>query len=401
MIDEDLGYYLCDGIKFTSKVNALIYSSTNKKPVEWIFHNDIFSSYRWDIEPEHDLDYYYDKRAKELREKYDYIVLSYSGGSDTHNILESFLRQGLHIDEIVTNHITSATKSATVLNKNIKQSWNFAAEHELNAVEKLDYIRKVSPKTKITVLDVSDLVLNSIIKFDDVNWVLNRNDHLSIGQLFRYNYFHFSNIKKQLDKNFNKVAIIVGLDKPKTAIHDNKFYTSFIDTTVNITTINEFNSDYDNVKVELFYWSKDCLDLLAKQAHVIKRHIEDNPKLYNYWKFKVKIKDKVYLVTDMNRILHEKLLRNIIYTTWNDEWFQVDKSIFWWNTEFDTWFRQSNDPKLYKQRILWKRGIDYLLSLVPEYVEYKENVPDKLKVFKHKYCLGEMNMKIDIGENNV
>ena len=80
--------------------------------MDWIFHDDAFSKYPWHIEPEASLDQLYDARARQLREKYDYVVLSYSGGSDTHNILESFIRQGLHIDEIVTNHMTTATQAS-------------------------------------------------------------------------------------------------------------------------------------------------------------------------------------------------------------------------------------------------------------------------------------------------
>ena len=113
------GYYICDGKRFDSKIRACIYSTEFKKPIQWMFHQDIFSTYPWWIEPQETLDELYDKRARELREKYDYIMLSYSGGADSHNMLQSFIRQGLHVDEIITNHVTDATKSVTVLNTNL------------------------------------------------------------------------------------------------------------------------------------------------------------------------------------------------------------------------------------------------------------------------------------------
>lgn len=388
MINDDLGYYLCNGQKFSSKINALIYSKTVNKSVEWIFHNTIFSNYNWKIEPDNTLDYYYDQRAKELREKYDYIILSYSGGSDTHNILESFLRQNLHIDEIVTNHITQITKKITVLDPAIKHSWNFAAEHELQAIPRLKYIREKCPTTKITILDVSDNVLKSLLNFDDADWVLNRNDHLSVGQLFRYNYYHFSNIKKQFDKNI-KVAIIVGLDKPKTIIIDNNFYIRFTDTVANITTINDFNSDYTNVNVEMFYWSKSTLDMMCKQAHVIKKFLEKNTKLMPFWQIQANLYNKTLDSYELNRIIHEKVLRDIIYTTWNKNWFQTNKSTFWWNTEFDNWFKL--DDTFNQQRLIWNRGIQYLEEHLSEYIKYKNNLPDGLKTFVHRYHIGKMN----------
>lgn len=380
MINKNLGYYICGGVEFSSKVDACLYGKTINKPVEWIFHNDEFLRYNWNIEPTETLDQLYDKRARELREKYDYIILSFSGGSDTNNILESFIRQGLHIDEVVTNHITSATKSTTVLNPNIKDSWNFAAEHDLQAVPRLKYIQEKCPRTKITVLDVSEVVLNSMNVFDDVDWVLHRNDHLSIGQLFRYNYFHFGEIKKQFDKNL-KIGLIVGLDKPKLVIKgDNNFYIYFPDSVVNITTINDFNQDYSNLTTELFYWGKETLPMLAKQAHTVKRWLETNPQFQQYWK------SSTFATV---RTHQEQLLRNLIYTTWDDNWFQVNKSTSWFNTEFDTWFK--TNPNMKKELTMWQRGIDYLTNQLPDYVTRDaQGRPDALKQFKHEYLIGRM-----------
>lgn len=149
MIDTDLSYYTCNGINFVSKINACIYSQTVNKPVEWIFHNDVYSNYPWHIEPEQTLDELYDARSRQIREEYDYVILSYSGGSDTNNILESFIRQGLHIDEIVTNHITKATEKFTILDPTNKLASNFAAEHQLQAVPRLQYIHSKLPKQRL------------------------------------------------------------------------------------------------------------------------------------------------------------------------------------------------------------------------------------------------------------
>jgi hypothetical protein len=380
MINPDLGYYTCNGIMFNSKVDAYLYSATIGKTVEWIFNQDVFSKYPWHIEPIQSLDELYDLRARQLREKYDYLILSYSGGSDTNNILESFIRQGLHIDEIVTNHITKATVKSTILDIRVKDSWNFAAEHGLQAIPRLKYISEKLPRTKITELDVSDNVLNSMKEFKDVDWVLHRNDHLSIGQLFRYNYFHFSSIKKQFDKNL-KIAIIVGLDKPKTKIkNDNKFYIYFNDATTNITTINDFNKDYTNVTTELFYWSKDSLNMLCKQAHVIKHWLEERPGRQQFWK---------NVTFSTVRKYHEKWLRSLIYTTWDNSWYQADKSTSWFNTEFDSWFR--NDQSLKKEQELWKRGIQFLETSVPNFLLYNKNGElDSLKQFVLEYPIGEI-----------
>jgi hypothetical protein len=379
MIDKDLSYYTCNGIEFSSKVNACIYSQTVNKPVEWMFHNDVYSAYPWQIEPEQTLDELYDARARQLREQYDYLILSYSGGSDTNNILESFIRQDLHIDEIVTNHITKATEKFTIIDPSNKLASNFAAEHQLQAIPRLQYIYDKLPKTKITVLDVSDVVLNSMSQFDDVEWVHERNDYLSIGQLFRYNYFHFAELKKQFDKD-KKVAIIVGVDKPRTVISPNdEFVLYFTDATANIASVNDFNTEYSNIKTELFYWSKDTAPLICKQAHVVKHWLEANPVRQRMWRNVTK---------EMVRLYHERFLRNILYTTWDDTWFQADKGTSYWNSEFDAWFH--NDPTLSRELTQWKRGLEYVAQSAGDYIEYKNGVADGLKGFKHSYFVGRM-----------
>ena len=47
-------------------------------------------------------------------------------------------------------------------------------------------------------------------------------------------------IKKEFDRG-KSVAIIVGLEKPKTFIIGKKFYMSFNDAVANITTINDLH----------------------------------------------------------------------------------------------------------------------------------------------------------------
>ena len=100
---KELGYYTCDNKIFTSKIHACIHATSVKKPLEWHFNDDTFDNFPWNVEPVESLDELYFRRARELREQYDYICLAFSGGGDSNNILEAFLRQGLFIDEVVTN----------------------------------------------------------------------------------------------------------------------------------------------------------------------------------------------------------------------------------------------------------------------------------------------------------
>jgi hypothetical protein len=371
------GYYVCDNKIFTSKVNALFHSKQTKKPIEWIFHDSVYQSYDWSVEPTETLDQLYDRHSRLLREKYDYLILSYSGGSDCHNIVESFIRQGLHIDEILVNNLNNISKSVTQLNPTVQHASNLNAEHELQAVPRLRDIHKRIPRTKITVLDVSDVVLNAIT--DDGSWVFDKADHLGIGQCFRFNYFYFAELKKKFDHG-SKIGIITGQDKPKTFIKDNHIHVFFIDTTANLAKISSFNVGYDNIFVELFYWGVDTAPIVCKQVHVIKHWLDANPRLQVYWR------DATF---ENMRRYHEPLLKSVIYTTWDESWFQVEKSTSWWNTEFDTWFQ--TNPEFENKYKLWKQGLNWLdQQLGNEFVVKKNNQPDTFVKFTKTYQVAPM-----------
>lgn len=375
-MNKDLGYYICNGIEFASKIEACLYAQTVNKPIEWIFHQDEYMCYPWWIEPTETLDELYDKRAREIREQYDYVVISYSGGADSHNIVRSFMRQGLHIDEIVTNHITDITKNTVILNASNKSSSNFSAEHQLQAIPRLQYLYDNLPKTKITVIDVSEMIIDSINSFKDESWILDRKDNLQVGGAFRYNYFYFNSFKKQFDKD-KKVAIVLGVDKPKTKLVDGKFLLYFSDSTANVIATNDAN-EYQNVKVELFYWAKTTAPLICKQAHIIRRWLIGNPELIPLWE-----KDDY----KTSRLIHERYLRSLLYTTWENDWYQADKGTSWWNCEFDDWFH--TNKQFSAQQSIWQNGIDYLTSHATDYVvENQLGKPDSLKQFLQFYYIG-------------
>jgi hypothetical protein len=186
-------------------------------------------------------------------------------------------------------------------------------------------------------------------------------------------------MKNKFDRGL-KVAIITGIDKPKTFVKDNHIYVYFADNGVNITTINDFNTEYNNISTELFYWSAETAPMICKQVHVIKRWLEANPKFQFYWK------NATY---ENIRRFHETLLRNVIYTTWDESWFQANKSIGWWHTEFDTWFR--NNHEFADKYLMWKQGIDWLGQTLGDFVVKRNNEPDGFVKFIKTYKVALMN----------
>jgi hypothetical protein len=386
MINKKLGYYIVNNVEFDSKINASIYAQTINADVKWIFNNDIFENYPWHIEPQNSLDELYDMRSRQLRDTYDYIMISYSGGSDSHNIVESFLRQNLHIDELVINTMEKGNKPFTQLDPSNKDPRNAAAEHYLQTLPRLKEIEKKSPKTKITVLDMTDYLFDSWISTNDASWILDKREGLNPLNITRFNYIHFNETRKQFDKS-KKLGLILGVEKPRTFIHTNgNFYIRFTDRACNIITIENHIKDYDNAVVEYFYWAPESVDILCKQAHTIKKWLELNSEKQQYWFHK-------NMTADLYRIMHERELRPLLYHSWNNSWWQADKATLDWYSEFDAWWIEGYKDT--KQHAIWREGIEYVKTHASRFVNRDRGFEDGLEVHAYNYAISQIEPRIN------
>ena len=386
MINKKLGYYSVDGLEFESKLKACFYAQQKNSEVKWHFNNEVFDRYDWHIEPPESLDELYDRRTRQLREEYDYIMISYSAGADSHNIVESFLRQGLHIDEIIVNTMDKASKSFTIVDPNNKDPKNAAAEHALQTMPRLKEIEKRSPRTTITVLDLTDHLFESWLVKGDASWIEDKREGLNPLNVTRFNYIHFSDVRKRFDKS-KKLALVLGVEKPRTFIHtNNKFFIRFTDRATNIITIENHIKDYDNAVVEYFYWAPESAPIIAKQGHIIKRYVELNPHLQQYWFHK-------NLTADIYRQMHERILRPLLYSTWNNNWYQADKATLDWYSEFDAWWIEGY--KGTKEHNIWLEGINYVKENAKNFVNYEHGFADGLKIYAHNYPIGKMQPEIN------
>jgi hypothetical protein len=381
VIDEKLGYYHAGGQKFSSKIAAALHSIKTNTKLHWNFNDEIFSKHDWSKEPLSTLDELYDARSRELREKYDYLILSYSGGSDSHNILMSFIRQGLHLDEIIINHMNKANDQFTDLNPTNKNSTNAAAEFHLQTLPRLKEVENLIPQTKITILDLTDYLFQSLEKIGDASWVLDKKEQVNIAGMTRFNYIFFDDIRKNFDKG-RKLGLITGLEKPRSFIENGEYHLLFTDRPANIITVKEHMHEYTNCSVEMFYWSPSpiAIQIMTKQAHTIKKYLEMFPQKQELWKI-----ERLHSGT-MIRIIHERILRTLLYTTWDNNWYQADKAIKDWHSEFDQWFFDHyTDTKTFH---IWKEGIDYLKNNLSSLIKYDDNTADGLVPFHKKYKVG-------------
>ena len=92
-----LGFYTVGDQRFYSKPQALLEATATGHFPHFNFNREVYSKIDTTIEPQTSLRELYRMRAKQLREKYDYIRLEFSGGSDSTTVLYSFINNGIQI----------------------------------------------------------------------------------------------------------------------------------------------------------------------------------------------------------------------------------------------------------------------------------------------------------------
>lgn len=344
------GYYTVGNSVHLSKLSAVLEGTARNIHPKWHFNDKIFASVPWTLEPEEDLRTLYFRRAKYLREKYDYVVLLFSGGIDCTNALESFLLQGIYPDEILTTWpVKAAEEYYGSYNdrrpENCMSEWLYTIKPALNLLE------THHTKIKITVLDSTpDVVADSYTEQD----------------FFLFDHFHslpgmnrWAPVLKYLrlvSDAHPSHAIITGLEKPFIRRQDDKFYLRFLD-------VNTYLRSHDNLNVEYFYWSGEATDILRKQAHVLLKFFRQQPELQHH--------------IDERNDYHLYLINTCVYPSYNPNTFQARKqpSLIYNEQQAWVWRLSQYQSGQYPDRWLsyWR---NFLLAIDPKYIRYKNHLFD-------------------------
>jgi hypothetical protein len=332
---DRLGYYLVGWKKFTHKSLALLESRRTGYELKWVFNDNVFSSIDWSSPIQESIFELYRRRAVHLREKYDYLVLYYSGGADSMNILDTFIEHDIFLDEIVMQIPEPVRPS---LNPHDTSGKNYYAEIEFSATPHLKkYAGKLHPNTKITYQDISKPLLELFNRDDwfDVNPI---GTHLTIAVIARQvAQGSDPSILELCDKNY-QVGQIVGVDKPLVWFDGEDYYFYFSDLSamhapsVSLTPSEVFTKFYHT---EFFYWTPDLPQIVIKQAQLIKQFYEANPTLKEFAK-----ESKKRHVGEYKSILHP-----IIYMPTVDIEFSCGKPSSKIVRGIDTWFWEIADKK--------------------------------------------------------
>lgn len=292
-------YYHVENSTYTGKIPALMHSSLIEKrnsqkakgskddnaDFVWRLHNFETELEKNNLltEPLDSLKTLYLQRVAQLRDEYDYLILNYSGGPDSHNILETFMTNNIFLDEIFIYSYFDENTIAKLQNSDPETFLMFPEfyEAERSALPLAKYfVENYSPHTKITHvndfyqshrywwLSQTEKSLNKNINGNAAIMLTHRHMPRSVNPNF---------IKEWKDiKQKKKTAHIWGIEKPKLSYDDHGIFFALSDSTIQSRIDLNHLLTYEDVpnNHELFYIHPKFIKMFIKQAHVINRSLD-------------------------------------------------------------------------------------------------------------------------------
>jgi hypothetical protein len=282
---NDYGYYVYNNTFFDTKQEIIQHATVNKDvspDIKFIFHDHIYEKIDWSHEPEFTLDELYRMRAQQLRDNFDHLILMYSGGSDSHQVLNTFMKNNIHLDEIRSSFQPSLAQKYPFNSDSLD---SFGLLNEYNSL--LPWFKKIKNELRNTKLVIYDYTEDlSKINFDSFlsEFYLKHATHTSLIYSQMRIFLQTEKLIKDLQKIRNKkIAVIYGSDKPFFMIKNNKMFGYFVDTGrgghVECLGYKDFNSAPYFPK--MFFWTPDLPLIPIKQLHILKRAMQKSEKLKN------------------------------------------------------------------------------------------------------------------------
>lgn len=264
----EIGYYTANSKIYSSKFDAVQAAKKTNTQIEWNFFNEVFSKTNWSSEPVLSLDELYRIRAQQIREQYDYVIVFCSGGADSNNVIRTFIKNNINVDEVMSLAPISGLNNWN-FDRTILDESNTVSETKFALFPLLDEIRNTAPNIKITINDF----FQDIIKYNDDEWTFK-----GCGNIVTVLSAHFTDVLKfphidKLVQQGKRVALVYGTDKPIIRISNSgDLYLVFSDAGMNYLNMPE---ERENPLIDrvLFYWTPDLPELLVKQAHVVAKAI--------------------------------------------------------------------------------------------------------------------------------
>lgn len=300
--------------------------------MEFRFAEHVFGKMSWMRKIDISISNLYKLRAQQLRDKYDYIILMFSGGSDSTQMLYSFIKNKIFVDEIlVINNeklANAITRDQYLSDKELQQ----LLEYDLAVKPVLELVKKVSPNTKITIVDTSDYAISQFTSISKQEVLVGKSKDVSTtsSKLFvsRPHIYQFYANKHVLDtaKLGRSTCLLRGFEKPILIIDNDELFGVFTDI---MMISGRMYAESKHYTLENFYWTADFPLIVIKQSQMIKHELETNKDFYErYTASKKKMAEHKDVFVHSPAYMIERELSRIIYPNFSPRTFAAIKTIW-------------------------------------------------------------------------
>jgi len=322
------GYYEVNGYQTFSKLEAIELQNATGHWPHWNFNQDIFTNLNWQQDPSIDLMTLYRARARQIRQAYDYVVLFYSGGSDSNNILGAWVQEGLKIDEIASFwNLDGAKDRDDFMNDEVDKV----------VLPRIKQMQNAGYNFKFRLIDLTEHTVK-FIKSVDQDYIYYVNNHFSPNNIVKNQFRERIKDYADLIAQGKSVCFVWGIEKPQIFPDGDRHFLQFFDIVDNCVTAYTQSRAKQGWYDELFYWTPDMPKLVVKQAHTLLRFVEtcDIPHFYQ-------TKSNRYGYNKrLNKYLTSETAKTVLYPTWDPNTYCNGKASSMVFSERDRWFWVSN-----------------------------------------------------------
>lgn len=238
-------HYSVRGKYFTNIILAWVAAHKLETTVKFHYYDEAYSKANWLQEPPETFEELMDRRANQLRLKYDNIIFYYSGGYDSNTIYNVFNRNKIRVKEFIVGTSRIVNYLPPEVLTHAKQTW-------------------WDPSTIFTEVDTEDQTELGERFSRKSNWILE--DTSSHGR-FTTSMPNPINDRYIRDKyGGTNFCLVYGLEKPMLVYKNGKWWARKLDK-----IFAPFMS-YKNI--EPFFSSPDLIELDIKQHYMMRNTIE-------------------------------------------------------------------------------------------------------------------------------
>jgi len=260
-----------------NKVQALLEATRlNKSGIKteilYHWHHQLFKHFNFQLLGKVSLEQLYKERAQQLRDKYDVLILYYSGGSDSHNVLQSFLKNNIKLDYVFVRWPSKMLdKGLYQPNTANRDASNFVSEWDYTLKPDLAYLQQNHPDIQIITDDWLDNADPNL--YNDDLFATQNHMHSAVNFLRMQSY---SSVEKKFLDQGKRVAQIWGIDKPQLCRNvTGDVFFFFRDDLINLAVPIK---GYEN-NIEFFYWTPDMPFLAYEMAYQMFMYFKTSPQL--------------------------------------------------------------------------------------------------------------------------